>query len=452
MNIIDIYFQKAFWLSNGSKSTYKSVLKQYFKTIKKKPQEIYLKQKQEDYELDITTYFNYLISKKSYSIISKIRAVKSFLDLNKIYLDKTFYNKIFKSQSTRPITIDKVPNKQIIKEMLIHSNAKEKALILIAVTTGMRIGEILNLTLSEIDLKGTEPYTIYISPETKTKAPRTTFTTEETKQAIEQWKKVRTQYLKSKKFKGSHLKGHEINPIKSDKLFPFKYETARTILENIIKKTGYKDKDPHTKRYQYHWHSFRKYFKTTISTEIPPDIAEALIGHEEYLKEIYNRYTTEQIQEYYKQAIPKLNLYEAPIDTTEITNEQKYQQKMIQTLMNENEKLKDQMKNLSKFIKSQTLQDLTYKEYENRLSSDYHKYINNQRIDYKWNKDFTKLEPVDKKTQKEFNKCYKNEIKYELEYEKIEKENPNLTPPEIDKLIEEKEKNKPKKKTISKKQ
>jgi len=349
MNIIDIYFQKAFWLTQGSKSTYKSVLKQYFKTIKKKPQETYLKQKQADYELDITTYFNYLISKKSYSIISKIRAVKSFLDLNKIYLDKTFYNKIFKSQSTRPITIDKVPNKQIIKEMLIHSNAKEKALILIAITTGMRVGEILNLKLSEIDLTGTEPYTIYISPETKTKATRTTFTTEETKQAIEQWKKIRPQYLKSKKFKGSHLKGHEINPIKSDKLFPFKYETARTILENIIKKTGYTQKDTNTKRYQYHWHSFRKYFKTTISTEIPPDVAEALIGHEEYLKEVYNRYTNEQIREYYKQAIPKLNLYETPIDTTEINKDIHYMEKQIIRLQRENEEFRKLMKEMSSF-------------------------------------------------------------------------------------------------------
>jgi len=43
---------------------------------------------------------------------------------------------------------------------------------------------------------------------------------------------------------------------------------------------------------------------------------------------------------------------------------------------------------------------------------------------------------VDEETQKEINKSCKDEIKYQLKYEQLEKENPNLTPPEIDEIIE----------------
>lgn len=323
MTIIETFLNSGYFKPK-TQEVYKSNLKQYFKVINKKP-ETYFKQEQQEYKQDIMNYFRYLIEHKSHSIKHKIRTLKSFLIFNEIELKTIFWIKILKTQPTRPIAIDKKPTKQILKEILTHAQAKDKAWILLAITTGLRISEILNLKLTEIDLTGKEPYTIDISPDTKTKNRRIAFTNEETKQAINQWLKVRTQYIKAKKIKGTHLTGHTTNPTKTDKLFPFTYNTAGTIWKNLLIKSGHNQQDKSTsrKRYIYRIHTLRKYFKSQINhiPEISETITETLLGHEEYLKQAYNKYEPEELRDFYKKAIPELNLYETTTDLTE-TNKQ----------------------------------------------------------------------------------------------------------------------------------
>jgi len=323
MNIIETFLNSGYYQPT-TKNVYKSSLKEYFKVINKTP-ENYFKQKQEEYKQDIMTYFRYLTENNSHSIKNKISCIKSFLIHNEIELKTRVWLKIIKSQPTRPISIDKKPTKQIIKEILAHATAKDKAWILLALTSGMRIKEILNLKITEIELTGKEPYTINISPNTKTKNRRIAFTNEESKQAINQWLKIRTQYIKAKKNRGTHLKKHTINQTKTNKIFPFTYETTRTIWENLLKKSGHDQQDKNTSRnrYIYRIHTLRKYFKSTINhvPEIPEMIAETLLGHEEYLKQAYTRYEPEEIREFYKKAIHELNIYGTTTDLTE-TNKQ----------------------------------------------------------------------------------------------------------------------------------
>nr|NIM44154.1 tyrosine-type recombinase/integrase [Nitrososphaeria archaeon]NIN53610.1 tyrosine-type recombinase/integrase [Nitrososphaeria archaeon]NIQ34131.1 tyrosine-type recombinase/integrase [Nitrososphaeria archaeon] len=85
-------------------------------------------------------------------------------------------------------------------------DVKGKALFLILLSSGMRIGECLKLKLDDVDLDReysveneviTVP-TIEIQGEyTKTGNPRVTFISNETKEIINEWFKIREKYIKT---------------------------------------------------------------------------------------------------------------------------------------------------------------------------------------------------------------------------------------------------------------
>ena len=206
MNEIDTFLNSGL-LKERTKYSYKSIIYEYFtiifnikkekrisnKTILKIEKQLstYFNKSDQEYQKYIMKYFNYLKEKNSHSIITNIRYIKSFHEYFEIELSRIFYKKIFKTQSNRAVTRDKIPSKEIINQWLHHSSAKERALILIATTTGLRINEILNLDISDIDTTKNkeEPYTVYVNPDTKSGNSRITFTNQETINAINEWLK-----------------------------------------------------------------------------------------------------------------------------------------------------------------------------------------------------------------------------------------------------------------------
>lgn len=266
MNSINKYLKSQSGLLKESTQTrYQDYLELFFKVIKK-DSKTYFDSKQE-YQEDILKYLDYLQKNNSHSVMNKIYTIQAFIRyyLRKqentsqdIYGLQELVKKIGKRQSKRPVMKDVIPERETLKKILEFAKPNAKALFMIAITSGMRISEILQLTPDNIDLSY-KPCKIEIyASMSKTNEPRTTFITDETKHALETWLTEKN-YLKTK------YKKYQ----RTNKIFPFTYHNANDIWKRLITKAKCTRKNPITKRYTMHIHLLRKYFRTQISTKIP---------------------------------------------------------------------------------------------------------------------------------------------------------------------------------------
>jgi len=292
---------------------HKYALNIFFKKIKKDANTYF--EKEQDYQEDMLTYLKYLKDINSHSIKIKLNTIKIFIEYHenrktqpniyKINRLQELYKQLAKQQPKRAVMKEKPLDKQLIKKILSFAKPNAKALFMISTTSGMRISEILQLTQKDINLKDSPSKIEIPAHYTKTNQDRITFITDETKQAIKTWSTEKEYLTKKKRYKKYQ---------NSDKIFPFKYGIANEMWINLITKAKLNQKHPITKRYVYHIHLLRKYFRRQLTNaRIEPDIAETLIGHEN----IYVPLSDTELEKYYKQAIPNLLIFEEePTDLT----------------------------------------------------------------------------------------------------------------------------------------
>lgn len=206
------------------------------------------------------------------------------------------------------------------------SNLKLATVILMKASSGMRIGETIQLKLSDINFD-TNPTTIKIRKET-TKTRQLRFThisteatnslkdylaktfnwTEGTKQdryIILQFHEERIAKHKKtlldpkvKKIPKTNLKRiigkleHELKTLSEEELYNKAVHSARTNLTEMLEKTVRSipelSKKLENDRDAFHFHGLRAWFKTQVTLEGQGDFAEALMGHKS-LKLIYFR-------------------------------------------------------------------------------------------------------------------------------------------------------------------
>jgi integrase len=194
----------------------------------------------------------------------------------------------------------------IIRSLLKHLDTMDKAAILCLATSGMRIGELLRVKCSDVNLE-TTPAQIYIRAmsknvkggfdETKTKKGRYTFITPETVDAVREWIKVRESYLEYASKQGKNFKTKRVDvSISDNRLFPCSDTTVTDALaEAVFKVTGENAKCPITKRSLIHAHGFRKFFVSQISDSTGSlDFANLLAGHVTALTKTYEQKGPEQ--------------------------------------------------------------------------------------------------------------------------------------------------------------
>lgn len=137
-------------------------------------------------------------------------------------------------------------------------------------------------------------------------------------------------------------------------VFPFKYNVARVMWNNLLEKAGFNEKDSRTDRYKMHIHTLRKYFRTRMTLTIPADVVEALMGHEEQLTQVYRRYSEQQLAEMYIKAEQQIVVFKTPLDVTEI-------EKSLGKLRSENLQLRQDLNRVMDMLieKSKPQIDLT---------------------------------------------------------------------------------------------
>jgi len=334
------FLEKKFRTSRSfsTKNTYNSALKKFMKFLRIQ------------YNLDIQQILRKIEAKEAdpvevldnfYSFLAECKRENSekigysnqticdYISVAKEFLNGQgckIYNEDIKQRFKLPRKInvyEKGLTKDIINRIVRLANAKLSAAVLIACSSGMRIGEIVQLRFSDVDF--TEPTTITVRAETtKTRETRITHISSEATSALNDYlsKKNRPMNNEDYVFLLQHedrlrhlrerLAKNQYNNIglqKMDKKNIIILESnlkeitkeeryAKSVLStnhnlekqlsNLIKNIPELDAKNENGRYSIHFHAFRAWFKTQVTDAHQSDFAEALMGHKS-LKLIYYR-------------------------------------------------------------------------------------------------------------------------------------------------------------------
>ncbi|OPX71319.1 MAG: site-specific tyrosine recombinase XerC [Methanoregulaceae archaeon PtaB.Bin009] len=288
----------------------------------------------------------------------RLTGIKEYLLVNGIELSER-ETRLIRSRMPRggTQTTERDLTPQVLQTLLTHADVKGRALILFLMSSGVRIGEAVQLKVSDIDLER-DPAVVHIRAEiTKTRRARTTFISHEAVAAVREWQKVREAYLESASSRNKGLVAQGIGSVKTredQRLFPFATHVAQSMWRTILKNADLAFLDEATGRHQHHIHQLRKYFRTQMAISCPVDVVEAMLGHEGYLTSAYRRYTIDQLAEAYKKAEPMITLQ---LPSTEIhqveqaiRKEMAGQQQTIMHLVVKNEELERELKTVKGFM------------------------------------------------------------------------------------------------------
>jgi integrase len=284
----------------------------------------YLKEKR-DYSKDMTGFVISLQSRPPLSAGHVFVTVKEFFN----YYDKEIPAKELKFIRHRlpkghSRTIEKDFDIDTIRTIIQHLDVKGRALVLVLASSGMRINEALTIPLDDIDLTQ-KPACLTIRGEnTKTGENRISFMSTEAVQAVNEWLKVRPDYIRTSANKNNGLvqngRGNH-KPAEDDgRLFTFSDQNASIMWDNALNKAGLFSRDKTTNRKQLHYHQFRKFFISQLSLIISKEIPETLAGHSGYLTDAYRRYTKKQLAEEYLKGEHLLTI-QSPKELQEIESE-----------------------------------------------------------------------------------------------------------------------------------
>ena len=196
---------------------------------------------------------------------------------------------------------DYIPSIGDLRKIVLNAPPLLKTIVLVLVSTGARVGEILKINLKDLDL---EHKKIILLPEyTKNRRKRTLFLTEEAANTLKIWLKMRERYLEKKSNKKFCKK---YGAIDGGRVFPVHYNVVMYSWNRLLKKLGYK-----ARRHEFTLHNIRKWFRTRLGPHIPIDIVEALMGHEGYLTKSYRKYSDMELEKYFREKCePLLTIFE----------------------------------------------------------------------------------------------------------------------------------------------
>lgn len=280
--------------------------------------EIQLAHRIENKELDVYAVLNdYAIFLDKKGV--KPKSIRLWFTVVKGYLTH-LQVEVFSEKCKQRVKLPKVRRikkealtKEILVKLLRNLDAKLETAVLVAISSGMRVGEISGLTLADIEFNH-EPVKINIRAETsKSREDRETYLTNEASEALKDYLK---RYFGWKEDSAnSQLQGLRIfgRTSKKEGRIPKLEEQLSDAI--LLQKTLHRriGKVPELNRLArngrkvIHFHAFREYFYTVVSNVSGSNFAHALMGHHEYLDTYYTLSEKQQIQLYQK-AIPYLTV------------------------------------------------------------------------------------------------------------------------------------------------
>lgn len=281
-------------------------------------------------EEDIIAFAKSMSSHAPLTFRLKLAAIRVFFSEQDVEFKKKFWKKLNRLvRGNSALTLDRIPSNKELRKIIMHCPVNGKALYLMLASSGMRIGETLELRLDDVELADQLVRIQLRGKYPKSGNPRYAFASVETKDAVEEWLKVRGKYLKEATAKSRYAKS-----MNDDRLFPFDVSTARIVWNNALDKAGFNGRDSSTKRHRLHPHSLRKFFRTRMATVVPVDVVEALMGHSAYLTDVYRKHTVEDLEKFYTQGQSTLLVFAGTEEVGKLRVEIEEGKKQLQTLVN----------------------------------------------------------------------------------------------------------------------
>jgi len=217
-------------------------------------------------------------------------------------------------KSKRAATQDKILTKEQLKKVLQHISIQGKAGALFLLSTGARIGEALQLKMSDINLDLDPPEVNIRNEYTKGKVGgRVMWFSEEARDAIKEWHNARL--FKEKPGRSGSYDINRVFNINASN-FTIMWNKALKRADGGRNPPVLAKRDPSTRKriHVYHVHTLRKFFSTNMrQAGVPPDTVHAWMGHQGYLTAAYDRPSGESLSEIYKGHMGVVTVYEVDI-------------------------------------------------------------------------------------------------------------------------------------------
>lgn len=292
--------------------------------------ERYFSKEKRNYEEDIQNFLVAIKGLAPKTVKLRLSAIRVFLLENGVELSQQYWRRLRgRVKGSRALTFDKVPSNVELRKIMTHLPVQGKSLFLCLSSSGMRIGEALQLKPEDIDLEA-DPARINIRGEyTKSGNSRVTYISTEAVEAVHEWLKVRRQYLDSASARSRYDK-----PVEDPRVWPFTETNARHMWNLALSKTGNGKQDSQTNIHESHPHVLRKFFRTKLATVISVDVVEALMGHEGYLTEVYRKFSLEDLAKFYKQGESALLVFTEAGEVSKLKQEVEDRNRQLQVLVN----------------------------------------------------------------------------------------------------------------------
>jgi integrase len=339
--------------------------------------------------IDDLYFFKDYLDKKKFAIRTKrleLASLQSWFSNNNLTIPKS------KSKELRgpikPTTDDKAFTHDTARRAFDQMKSPvSRCLFLFLLSTGCRLGEAMQVKLSDVDWN-VSPVTVTLDETiTKTGERRQVFLTTEAASYIQSvWltpseengktMNNRERYIVAADHKAQHLisKGlsHERPPMESDdRLWPLSQSTARKFLTTATVRAGFNERTKAGIR-KLHPHSTRKFFRTFFGIAAGSDAAETLLGHSPGLTSFYRRLETPEIVKIWKEHEIALHITISP-EARQAMQTRDFNSTEIIKLQKENTELKKEFgnfkENLDKVLMGLLHKDLVIHEGINREGS-----------------------------------------------------------------------------------
>ena len=329
----------------------------------------YLSEKQ-DYVRDLLKFGAYLSSYSPAARNLHVTTTILWLELNDIIIPKA--KRMFiknRLGQRKPITKDHPVSHDEIKRWYEHLSRVSKVVLLMQMSSGMRIGEVLALMPGDVDFS-TSPVTVHVrgtkSPdgikEPKNGSERYTFISTEAAFALKEWLDVRDAYMESTcKRTGGSTKKDPNDP----RLIPVCHNTIQTGYTNGLKKAGLHEVDQKTRWSTISSHSLRKYFISQMKAAgMPGEMVELIAGHEGYLSDSYRRFPVQQVRDAYLQSEHVVSLT-STLDPIEFQNEKNRSNLLASEIIRLSTKNNEEIESLKSEVEGMRKNVVSYQDLEN---------------------------------------------------------------------------------------
>jgi len=239
---------------------------------------------------------------------------------------------------------------QTIRDILGQSDPRLKALVLVLASSGMRIGEALNLRWPQVRIPDRtkeadrDKLTELFIEDSKNQTSRRVWITREAEEALLAWKVATPDYLKTVTTKGKNLGLTGRRGL--DYVFPYGTTAVYVMWDAACKAAGHYHLDEKTHRNQLNIHRLRGFFKTQTMSVIPAEIAELIMGHSDPYGNAYNGLPDGKLEKEYQKCESALTIA-APYG---VAGQMKKQ-------VEETEQLKEEVRELKEIIKGMMIKD-----------------------------------------------------------------------------------------------